>query len=214
MIITAIKSQLKNDNRVSVFVDNKYSFSLSLDQLLDQKIKKNNEINEFQIKNFKKLSDEGKLKQRTLEWVLRRPHSIREFRDYLYKKQAEKDLTEAFIEEFLEKKYLNDEYFAKWFAENRRSKNKSSRAIVSELSAKGISPGISRKVLEELEGQDKHLENGSSEQEALAKLIDKVKGKSKYQDKQKFITYLISKGFNYQDVKIALEDMTFSQNRS
>ena len=35
MKITAIKAQVKNPERVSIFVDDKYSFSLSLDELVE-----------------------------------------------------------------------------------------------------------------------------------------------------------------------------------
>ena len=40
MKITALKQQIKSADRVSVFVDEKYSFSLSLDDILTHKIKK------------------------------------------------------------------------------------------------------------------------------------------------------------------------------
>lgn len=40
MKITALKAQIKNPERVSVFVDGKYSFSLTINEVIDQKIKK------------------------------------------------------------------------------------------------------------------------------------------------------------------------------
>lgn len=206
MKITAIKQQLKNLDRVSVFVDGKYSFSLNLDQLLQQKLKKGLELDENQIKSFKKLSDEGKLKQRALEWLMGRPHSIREFGDYLYKKQAEKDLIDAWVEEFTTKNYLNDEEFARWFADGRRRKNRSTRAISSELFSKGVSPVTIQTVISELEeNDDTKKSEQKSEQEALAELIVKLRNRSRYQDQKKLIAYLISKGFRYSDIKEALD---------
>jgi regulatory protein len=195
--ITAIKAQVKNENRVSIFLDGKYSFSLTLDQLLQEKLKKNDELDENDVKQLKKLSDEGKLKVRTLEWLMNRPHSTRELRDYLYKKQADAELIASWVEEFTDKKYLSDETFARWFAENRQRKNKSTREISSELAAKGIPPAIRSVVLRELE---------QSDDESLKKLINKVGSRSRYQDKQKLISYLISKGFSYSAVKDALAE--------
>jgi regulatory protein len=203
MKITAIKAQVKNDNRVSIFLEGKYSFSLTLDQLLEEKIKKNDEIDEQRLKILKKLSDEGKLKQRTLEWVLGRPHSTKEFKDYLYKKQADKELIEAWIDEFTEKNYLDDEKYALWFAENRRRKNKSDRAITSELYSKGISPDIIKKTIDELSLDDAGEEK--SEISALKLLLEKIGSRPRYQDEQKLKTYLLSKGFNYQDIKTVIE---------
>lgn len=201
MKITAIKAQVKSESRVSIFLDGKYSFSLNLDQLLEQKLKKGLELDDSQIKFFKKLSDEGKLKQRSLEWLMGRPHSIREFRDYLYKKQADKDLIEALVEEFIAKGYLDDSTFAKWFAEGRRRKNKSARAISSELFSKGVASSNVQKAMSELEEND---ETKKSENEALIALINKIRNRSRYQDQQKLTAYLISKGFKYSDIKEAL----------
>ena len=196
MKITAIKAQVRSESRVSVFLDDKYSFSLTLDQLLDEKIKKGDEVDEPRLKNLKRLSDEGKLKQRTLEWVMGRPHSTREFRDYLYRKKAEKDLIEAWVIEFTDKKFLNDEAFARWFAENRLRKNKSSRAIYAELMSKGIESSIIKTVVGELETGD---------DEALAALVTKLQTRPRYKDEQKLKQHLVSKGFRYDDIKRALE---------
>jgi regulatory protein len=202
MKITAIKAQIKSPDRVSIFVDGKYSFSLTLDQLLEQKLKNNIELDENNIKQLKKLSDEGKLKQRTLEWVLGRPHSTREFRDYLYRKQADKDLIEAWVTEFCTKNYLNDEQFARWFAENRRRKNKSSRAISAELYSKGIPTQTIHSIVKELEAKDSDTEK--TEIEALQELVNKLRTRPRYHDEQKLKTYLVSKGFSYNDIKQVL----------
>src|SRR3989338_1711055 len=129
MKITVIKAQVKNPERVSVFVDDRYSFSLSLDELVSQKLKKDEELSQADVKRFKKLSDDGKLRARSLEWLLNRPHSIREFKDYLYRKKADLDITESLITEFLSRKYLDEEKFAKWFTELQKRRGKSNRAI-------------------------------------------------------------------------------------
>jgi len=202
--ITAIKAQIKNENRVSIFLNGKYSFSLTLDQLLEQGLKKNDELDELRIKELKKLSDEGKLKTRAMEWLMGRPHSTREFRDYLYKKQADKELISAWVKEFSDKKYLDDESFARWFAENRRRKNKSSRAIGAELASKGINQTIVRSVVADLEENDDDLKK--TEADALKALIEKLKNRPRYQDEQKLKQYLVSKGFRYDDIKKVLEE--------
>ncbi len=195
MKITAIKQQVKSDNRVSVFVDGKYSFSLTLDQLLREKLKKGLDLVSEDIERLKKLSDEGKLKQRALEWLLLRPHSVREFKDYMYRKKADKDLTESWVEDFKTKKYLNDEVFARWFSDQRIRKNKSMRAIISELRAKGVEQSIAEKVVANLD---------SGNEEALVNLVNKLRTRSRYKDEIKLKQYLVSKGFSYSEVKEAL----------
>jgi len=50
MKITAIKQQVKNPERVSVFIDGKYEFSLTLDEVLKEKIKIGLELDKAGIK--------------------------------------------------------------------------------------------------------------------------------------------------------------------
>ena len=201
MKITQIKQQIKNPERVSVFLDGKYSFSLTLDQLLNEKLKKDDELDTERVKELMRLSDEGKVRVRALEWLMGRPHSTREFRDYLYRKKAEKELIEKLVEEFSDKKYLNDENFARWFAELRMRKNKSMRAIKSELASKGVSPVTIQSVVTELD----MIEN---EEDALIKLVNKLSTRPRYiADPKKLIAHLITKGFRYSDIKDALEQV-------
>lgn len=194
MKITALKQQQKNPNRVSVYVDSKYCFSLSLDQVVDYKIKQGQELRQPDVKKFQKLSLQGKQKARALEWLLSRPHSEREFIDYLKRKKIDTELIEILLDEFKEKKYLNDEYFAKWWIENRRrSKLSSSKKIIYELRSKGVNSQII---------EDQIHNEPNSEEQALKLLIEKKLKMPRYSnDKEKLKAYLIRQGFSYSLVK-------------
>lgn len=85
-VVTELKQGVKNPNRVNVFIDGKYEFSLDVTQVVEYKLKKGMELTAEQVAEYKKASEYGKLYQRTLEWVLSRPHSERETRDYLRRK--------------------------------------------------------------------------------------------------------------------------------
>lgn len=198
MKITAIKQQVKNPERVSVFVDEKYSFSFSLDELVKYKIAKGQELSGGEVKKFKKLSDDGKLRQRCLEWLLNRPHSTREFKDYLYRKKTGPDLGEKLIQEFSAKGYLDDAKFASWFIDLQSRKNKSRRAIRMELMRKGITG----------ETLDAALEAEQIDEEAaLREQIAKKGALSRYQaDPLKLKRYLVGQGFSYDLIKRLLDE--------
>jgi regulatory protein len=199
MKITALKQQIKNPQRISVFVDGQYSFSLSLDELASEKIKNGDELDQKALKRLQKLSADGKIRARALQWLLNRPHSTREFSDYMRRKQADPKLSEKLIAEFSTKGYLSDESYAKWLVELRYRKGKSNRAISAELSAKGISREVASVA----------LGDNSDESARLNELIQKKGNLSRYQgDKQKFIKYLTSQGFSYNDVVQNLDNKT------
>ncbi len=194
MTVTGLKQQIKNPDRVSVYVDSKYAFSLTLNQVVEHKIKQGQELNQTDVKKYQKISEQGKQKARALEWLMSRPHSEKEFFEYLNRKKVDSELAEQWAIEFRDKKYLNDSYFAKWWTENRRrSKLASSKKIRYELRAKGIDSAII----------DNQLEStADDESEALRALIEKKSTKSKYQNNpDKLIAYLLSQGFNYSLIK-------------
>jgi regulatory protein len=197
MKITSIKQQVKNSERVSLFIDGKYSFSFSLDELVKYKLKTNDELTPGDVKKYKKLSEDGKLRARALEWLLNRPHSTREFKDYLYRKKAEPELSEKLIEEFSQKGYLDDVKFALWFSELRGRKGKSDRALRAELFKKGINREVVDEVIEQSAGD---------ETSRLQILVEKKAKLPRYKnDQQKLAQYLTSQGFSYSAVREALK---------
>ena len=196
MKITSIKQQIKNPERVSIFVDGKYEFSLSLDELIKYRLKNSDELDKADVKKYKKISADGKLRARVLEWLVNRPHSERELRDYLYKKKIEPEQIDALVGEFIQKGYLDDAKFAAWFTELQVRRGKSNRAIHSELFKKGIGKEIADATL----GQ-----SASDEEQRLRAMIEKKRKLSRYKkNPQKLAKYLTSQGFFWQDVKRAL----------
>jgi regulatory protein len=196
MKITSIKQQLKNPERVSVFVDGAYSFSLSLDELVREKLKRDQDLSGADLKRLKKISEDGKLRSRSLEWLLGRPHSSREFKDYLTRKKAEADLIDQLINEFSTKGYLDDAKFAQWFIEMRSRKNRSKRAIRSELMQKGVSGELLDRALEK---------ENINEEQAIKEIVEKKSKQTRYKnDPIKLAKYLTSQGFNYSLVKDVL----------
>lgn len=191
MKITELKQGVKNPNRVNVFVDGKYEFSLDVTQVVDFKIKVGMEISPEQLVEFKKASEFGKLYQRALEKALMRPHSEREMRDYLckkiYGKKLDKEYIDRIIGRLIEKKYLSDFEFAKWYVENRFvKKGVSLKRLKMELMKKGVAAEIIDEVLDGSERND---------EEEILKII--AKKRAKYDD-EKLTAYLCRQGFPYQ----------------
>ena len=218
MKITNLKQGVKNPNRVNVFVDDKYSFSLDLAQVVDFKLKIGQEITPEKLTEYKTASDFGKLYQRTLEWVLIRPRSIKETREYLAKKRFKSSFegpktwasaperpkkesfepSEEIISRLISKGYLDDQSFAEYYCENRFVKKGISRKrLRMELIKKGIANDIINQVL-----------NKRSDDEEILKII--AKKRKKYDD-DKLIQYLVRQGFDYQLAQNLVRE-TDSQN--
>lgn len=198
MVISAIKAQVKNPNRVSIFIDGKYSFSLNLDELLEAKLKTGQELSSLELKKLQQLSSDGKLRMRAFEWLMIRPRSTRELKDYLRKKQAGEELSERIVADAQKRNYQNDMNFATWWVEQRRSgKQRSARYITQELSSKGVSREIISEVL---------AENETTDIDTLRILVAKKRRAARYTDDQKLIEYLARQGYSFSLIKEVLAE--------
>ena len=197
MKITAIKAQLRSPDRVSVHVDGKYALSLTQAQLLEQKIFAGKEIDEPRLRELKRESDYGKLLERAINYIMIRPRSVREVRDYLWRKKAEPDISASIVARLETRGYLGDDAFAKsWVRARQLTKPVSKRRLVAELRQKGVA--------NELIEQTLHTET-YDEQAALSELVAKKRKQARYQDEQKLMAYLARQGFGYDAIRAALQ---------
>lgn len=204
MIITSISAQVRDKNRVNISVDGKYRFSLDVYQLVDLGIKVGKEYDESELVALEQESQFGKVYARALEYCLSRPHSVREVKDYLYRKTIPKrdktgklkpgvplNVCDRVLDRLIEKAYVDDVKFAEFWVENRSvSKGASQRKLIAELRQKGISSQIINNVIDESERNDEN---------EIKKIISKKR--AHYSDDQKFISYLARLGFDYDDIK-------------
>lgn len=211
MKITSISAQVRNPDRVNVSVDGKYRLSLDMFQLTDLGVRVGREYTEEELVELEVESTYGKLYTKSLEYSMLRPHSAREMRDYLWRKtRATKyksktgelkeragvstEVADRVFHRLVEKGYIDDEKFTRWWVENRNMRRGTSqRKLQAELQAKGVKSTLIASVL---------AESTRNEGDELAKVIAKKRGK--YPDDQKLIQYLARQGFRYDDIVSAL----------
>jgi regulatory protein len=194
MKITAIRQQIRNAERVSVYLDGKYSFSLSLSQLVNEKLVIGAELDDDRIAELKEASQNEKLRMKAMNWVLLRPRSVRELELYLKRKESDrKSDGQWIIDDFVSRGWVDDEQFARWWIERSSRQKKSLSFLRAELTGKGVSRDIIGSVLAE-----------KNDEAALFNLILKLRMKSKYKDEAKLARYLVTKGFRYSSVSDAL----------
>src|SRR6185312_10918918 len=88
MKVTAIKQQVKQQGRYSIFVEGKYSFSLSDTALLESKLVIGQELTGAEVKRLQQLSGDDKLYNMALRYAAMRPRSTWEMESYLQRKKA------------------------------------------------------------------------------------------------------------------------------
>ena len=214
--ITDIKQAVRDQDRVNIYVDDKFFCSLDISQVVDLKIKVGKELSDAERAELKRASEFGKFYQRALEYALMRPRSEKEIRDYLNRKTLsrrvrvknrktgeyqtrekqgyDKSLVPLVLERLNARGYIDDQRFAELWVENRNvAKGTSTKKLRNELMQKGISHQVIDSVLDE---------SARNDEDELRKII--ARKANRYPDQQKFIQYLVRQGFNYSDVIDAL----------
>lgn len=117
--ITDLRQAVKDKTRINVFINNKFRFSLTLEELTDAKLKVGQELTDEEITELQTLSDFGKLYQRELEYALTRPHSEKEVRDHLKNKKFKREIAWKRYEEF-EKRLKEDKEYREYVRDLRK----------------------------------------------------------------------------------------------
>ncbi len=198
MKITDIKQQVKRQDRYSIYVDGKYAFSFSENELLNLSLRINQEFTPEALEKLQKTAVEDKAYMRALDLLMRRSRSEWELRDYLKRKEYTPDIIDKIISRLNRAGYVDDKKFAMSWVENRRLlKSTSKRKLQMELRQKHIADDIIQQVL---------AEDETDERQVLKDLVAKKQTQTRYQDPQKLTAYLMRQGFNYDDVKAVLEE--------
>ena len=194
--ITDVKQGVRNENRVNVYVGGKDAFSLDIAQVVELGVTVGRVVTAEELADLKRASEFGKMYQRALEWVLVRPRSTRELRDYLLRKlkqSSPEDLSgfsQEIIDRLVERGYVDDRRFAEFWVENRFvKKGVSEKRLRMELMKKGISRDTIDAVLRA---------GVRDEAEEIRKIIRRKR--NKYDD-IKLTQYLCRQGFPYELVR-------------
>lgn len=196
MKITQLKQQVKRADRFSIYVDNKYSFSLSSEELLNAKLYVGLEVSSAQLSSLNKLAEHSLVRAQCFNYLSYRLRSIWEMETYLKRKGYSKELIAETIDYLSNKKLVDDKEFANRWIENRLLLKPTSINILKlELKQKGIKLEIINEAL---------ASHDIDELQIINELIDKKRQQSKYQDNLKLMQLLARKGFSYDLIKRAL----------
>jgi len=198
MKITDIKRQKRNESCFSVYVDGKYSFTLTDLELSSSGLRAGQDLNADELAGWQKQSGSGRAFALALRYVGLRPRSRREVADYLWRKGFSQEESEFAQSRLVANGLLNDRDFAQvWVANRLALRPRSRRRLAQELAAKGVASDDLDIVLDELDQE--------SELASLMVLVEKKRRLSQYAEAQKLKAYLGRQGYSYDLIKMALE---------
>lgn len=188
--ITDISNQ-KNKNKFNLFVDGQFYAGI---------LKETAVANNFFVGKELELSDlddiliESETKQafaKASDYLATRVHSKQELKQKLVKKGFSVAAIDKAIEKLEEYGYVDDEEFAKLYAQSNQKLSK--QMLKNKLIAKGVSKEIIQKIIEQCSGNQNDL---------AYELAQKyLRGKDKQTCREKLYAFLQRKGFEYETIK-------------
>lgn len=203
MKITRLKRGVRNAQKIAIYVDSKYTFSVLESILVDENLYIDKEITEEDLDRIKDLTESLELKVKLINLISRRPRSEREIQQYLLKQNIKDN--KGIIETLKNEGYIDDTKFTEWWIDQRVAfKNRSINEIRSELLGKGISNDIIENAIGKADLSDNEVLSIKLLAEKKKRLL-MHKNLTTEQLNEKIVQFLLRKGFRWELIQKALE---------
>ncbi|AIS52462.1 regulatory protein RecX [Thermoanaerobacter kivui] len=194
MVITLIEKQKKNLNKYNIYIDGKYAFSCTLQDLNHLGIEEGMEIDSKQYNYYVNYFAEKQAKEYAFKLLSRRMLTEHELLQKLKLKQFPDAIIEKVIEKLKEYNYLNDEMYTKLFIEQKMNQHYSKLRIFNELLKRGVYKELIQQNLNNIYTDEIEIE--------VIKKIAQKKLKPG-DDIRKFKSYLYRNGFQIESINSA-----------
>ena len=198
MKVTDITRQKHNEERVSVFVDDKYAFSLDEVDAVKLKIKIGAELTQKDIERCCLESNLSKAMKKALNILAVKPMTCRELEKKLFEKGYDEAVTSVAIAELEDMGYINDYDYACMYIEYAAQKCHGEKKIRFELAHRGVDADII---------EDAICDKFTTDADEMAEMIYAKYGDVDMSDmktKQRVTRFFASRGFGFGDINDAL----------
>ena len=208
-IITKIEVGKRNKERVNIYIDEEYAFSISAELIYKENIKVKDKID---VDSLKKLADEDnyiKCKNTALKTIERTYKSEKELAQKLALKGYDDHIINRTINFMKEYNLLNDNNYATMYVKDK-SRNIGKKKIKYSLLQKGIDEEI-------IESELEKINNDEVKAIVYEMALKKYKVFSKrendnYKLTQKLYRFLMGKGYDYDLIKYVVKSIVKSED--
>jgi regulatory protein len=190
-IITQIKIQAKNKNRVNVHLDGKFFCGLAVEAVVKHSLKVGSEVSEQELELLQFESDKQMAFSKVLNLISKSPKTKKQIYDYLKNKGYAQKTIEYVISKLEEYNYINDAVYAKNYV-NFNINSKGVRRLRQELMLKGVNAKIIDEALASIDFQEEVVERLANKY-----MLNKQKNQKNY---AKLYAYLTRRGFSYDQI--------------
>ncbi len=194
--MTVTKLEAVSKSKQKVFIDGQFAFVLYKGELSRFHLAEGEEVDPETVQKIREEVVLKRAKLRALHLLEDMPRTESQLREKLKNGEYPPDIIDeavAYVKSF---GYLDDEAYALDFIETRKNK-KSRQELYGLLMQKGLDKNLVRQALEDAYGEE-------DAKTAIRLLMQKRHFDPETADeneRQKFLAYLVRKGFSYEDVR-------------
>ena len=191
--ITAIEAQKWRKDRVSVFIDDEYAFSLQ--DILAARLKRGQMLSDQEIASLRQQDAVESIYEKALHYLSFRPRSEQEMRRYLRDKGLDEGPSEQIVARLKRAHLVDDQDFAQFWVQSRQMhRPRGRRALRAELSRKGVPRDVIDGSIQDIDEEAQAFQAAPTVAHRLASLEQRVFF-------HRLLGYLQRRGFGY-DVAI------------
>jgi regulatory protein len=203
-IVTDLIIQKKNKNRINVFLDGQFAFSLS--NILLSTLKIDQRLNQEEINTLIEQDEFHQASKRAEHFIGYRPRTVAEVSRKLIGLKHNKHTVNAVIQKLIGQGLVDDKRYASlWVDERSLSKPRGKKLLAIELHQKGVAPEVFQEVIDKLDERSLGLK-------AARDFIQKLKENNGREFKEKVTKYLLRRGFNYSEI-IPIVEQVWEEKR-
>jgi regulatory protein len=202
--ISDIRKQKRNKNRLSIYVDGNYRFSLDEHTLTRAGFHIGDEIDEESISNLTSRDEFFRARDYGFLLLSYRDRSEEEFRKRLLEKSFNREVVEELIDLFKSQNLINDIIFTeKWIEQALHSRPMGALRIRHELRARYIDEHVVDTVLERMLDSEKERDLAHA---AVEKKMRALSGYSTDTVKRRLMQHLRNRGFQFDIIHEVMKE--------
>ena len=204
--ITALRAQVKDPQRVNVFVGGEFAIGVSLTTITKAGLHVGKELSAEEFARLEQIESGDKAYLAALRFLEARPRSVAEVRARLERKDFAPEAIDAAIARLGELELLDDDAFARFWVENRQANRpRGLGALRDELRRKGIDADVAARVLndESLTGD----ESSSAWELARGALRKYAGSRDRSAFTRRMSGYLQRRGFSFEIIRPIVDQL-------
>jgi regulatory protein len=187
--ITDLQPQKRNKDRLNVFIDGKYAFSVNT--MLGSSLRVGQCLTADEVRKINDSDSFDKARQMSFGYLSYRPRSTAEVRNYLHGKGFDPMLVDGVLDHLKKRDYLDDVAFTRYWIDQRQTHSpRGVLALRHELLKKGVAPTLIDTAVADIDETDAALRAIERKTGRWAKL-------PKQQFQRKINGFLERRGFSY-----------------